>query len=259
LRQWGLVPQLEQLLAQAAGLDVFLRGKVREWAVSADGCLMLRDAGFEQRWARIREQGLEAHVRRAPLKAASRVLEKVHRAYGLDPSRVLDCCRQAIYFEDAGSLHRCVEAIGADGAARIIRLTDRLRGSYDAAATAGYRDVMMNLTISTEETRRLGLDAVVCELQLALVAFARIKVQVVGREEGGVGEHWERGSAHGASQERRSLRVGGEQEGGLEVFSGPRARLFRLCMIIRVSPFQLNSMPYSSPALALDVSPLGPD
>jgi hypothetical protein len=58
----------------------------------------------------------------------------------------------------------------------VLRVCNRLHSSYDASATAGYRVVLLNLSIATEHTLRLGLDGVICELQLALVDFARIKV-----------------------------------------------------------------------------------
>ena len=62
-----------------------------------------------------------------------------------------------------------------DGAARVLRVVNRLHGDHPAEATAGYRDVLVNLALSTADTRRLRLGAAVCELQLSLVRFARIK------------------------------------------------------------------------------------
>ena len=49
-------------------------------------------------------------------------------------------------------------------------------GSFASAATAGYRDVLLNLQLETKEARRLHVDTHVCELQLVLLGFARIKV-----------------------------------------------------------------------------------
>ena len=51
-------------------------------------------------------------------------------------------------------------------------MKNRLDEGYDAGATAGYRDVVLNLVIDTPETRRLGLETHVCEVQLALLCLA---------------------------------------------------------------------------------------
>ena len=39
-----------------------------------------------------------------------------------------------------------------------------------------YRDIAVNLRIDSQETRRLGVETHVCELQLILRSFADIKV-----------------------------------------------------------------------------------
>ena len=173
-----LVHRLEQLFAQAAGLDIFLRGKVKKWALTSGGQLPLQEGGFEI-FARIIEAGLLEKVKWAPLKTPDRVLEKLYRVYDMDAGRLLDCCRQAIYFDGAAALLQCLQAVVRDVEVTVMRVTNRLRDGYDTAATAGYRDVMLNLTIATSETRQLGLDAVVCELQLALTDFAQIKVRAL--------------------------------------------------------------------------------
>ena len=85
--------------------------------------------------------------------------------------------RQSIYFESVEDLLQCLEAIAADPEVRIVRLNNRLDPDYDSAQTAGYRDVSINLLLSSPEARRLCLDWHVCELQLVLIDFARIKVR----------------------------------------------------------------------------------
>jgi hypothetical protein len=83
---------------------------------------------------------------------------------------------QSIYFEDLDGVLRCLDAVAADPAVRLLRVNNRLHGGYDAALTAGYRDLSLNLRVETAETRRLLVHAHVCEVQLVLVRFARIKV-----------------------------------------------------------------------------------
>ena len=170
----NLLHHLQRLFAQASGLDILLRAKVKEWALVSDGCLLVGEA-FE-RWELIQQRGAAAHVEWAPLKSLDRALEKVYRSYSLDSSRLLDCCRQSIYFEDVSSLFACLRAIYADKEVRLVRVCNRLHNSYEASATAGYRAILLNLSIATENTLRLRLDGVICELQLALIDFARIKV-----------------------------------------------------------------------------------
>ena len=49
-------------------------------------------------------------------------------------------------------------------------------GSYDGAASLGYRDVAFNLRLRTAAAREFGVDTHVCEVQLLLRPFAELKV-----------------------------------------------------------------------------------
>ena len=125
----------------------------------------------------MRDPQLAAGVRWAPLKTTKRAIEKLFRSYSFDCSRLLDCCRQSIYFDDLESLMSCVAAAAQDTTVRLMRINNRLHSGDSSGLTAGYRDVMLCLRISTDETRRLGIDTHVCEVQLVLVDFAKIKVR----------------------------------------------------------------------------------
>ncbi len=109
------------------------------------------------------------------LKRRQRALEKLWRAYGGDTSRLLDLCRQSIAFDSPRDLLACLEALVADQEIRVLRVKNSLRVGHDAAGTAGYRMVMVNLSLATAETERLGVDLHVCELQLLLRDFAVLK------------------------------------------------------------------------------------
>ena len=171
-----LIHRLEQLFAQAAGLDIFLRSKVQEWALKSNGCFW--ESGEIKRIDLIMEQGNEFKIEWARLKTLDRALEKVYRSYDLNASRLVDCCRQSIYFENVAGLFHCLRMICSDGSIKLARVCNRLHAAYDTTATAGYRDVLLNLSISNESTRNLQIDGVICELQLTLIDFARIKVYV---------------------------------------------------------------------------------
>ena len=93
-----------------------------------------------------------------------------------DVSRLLDLCRQSIVFDSAVDVAACIRAVRGDSDARIVRIKNKLDPAFDAGPYGGYRDVALNLRLSTPATVRLGLESHVCELQLLLRPYAEIKV-----------------------------------------------------------------------------------
>ncbi len=93
-----------------------------------------------------------------------------------DVSRLLDLCRQSIFFDTVADVAKCLAIIGSDSDVVIARVKNRLCPAVDSAATAGYRNVAVNLRFVTPETLSLGLDSHVCEIQLILLQMALIKV-----------------------------------------------------------------------------------
>ena len=87
-----------------------------------------------------------------------------------------DLCRQSIVFRDAAGLAGCLRAIADDPDAEVVRVKNRLDPGYDAAASAGYRDVGLNLRLLSAQARELGVEAHVCEVQLILRPYAELKV-----------------------------------------------------------------------------------
>ena len=51
----------------------------------------------------------------------------------------------------------------------------RLDPGFDSAASAGFRNLAVNLRVATGETAALGLETHVCEVQLILLRFAAIQ------------------------------------------------------------------------------------
>jgi hypothetical protein len=90
----------------------------------------------------------------------------------------VDLCRQSIIFDDAADISTCLHNISADPDVRIVRVKNRLDPGYNAALSAGYRDVVLNLQISNERTLYLGVNEHVCEVQLVHRLFAELKVLV---------------------------------------------------------------------------------
>ena len=87
-----------------------------------------------------------------------------------DVSRLVDLCREGIVFDRLSDLAACLEA-------RVVRVKNRLDPAHRSGASAGYRDVALNLRLAGPAARRLGLDMHVCELQLLLRSFAQLKVR----------------------------------------------------------------------------------
>ena len=140
-----------------------------------------------------------------------------------DVSLLVDVCRQCIVFQKGQDLVRCLGAIGSDPDVVLMRVKNRLDPLYDAKASAGYRDVLVNLRVETAETARLCVAGHVCEVQLLLLPFAMIKVRrlPVGR----------------ASMRRR------EEEGGQWVGGTDRGRAGGLPLVCFSSIGRLTSPP----------------
>ena len=75
---------------------------------------------------------------------------------------------------------RCLRAISDDPEAVVVRVKNRLDPHYNTRASAGYRDVLVNLRIDTPVTSELCAAGHVCEVQLLLLPFAEIKVCSMG-------------------------------------------------------------------------------
>jgi hypothetical protein len=93
-----------------------------------------------------------------------------------DVSRLVDVCRQTVVFKKVEGITACISLIAADPEVRVMRIKNRLDPAYDARRSAGYRDVAVNLQIVSAQTKELGIDNHVCELQLMLQEVAELKV-----------------------------------------------------------------------------------
>jgi hypothetical protein len=122
-------------------------------------------------------QPIPSHQPFRPTLRACKLLRRRGRGRGQDASRLVDICRQSIVFDTAAGMTACLRAIAADREAALLRVKNRLARGYDARLSAGYRDVALNLVLSTREARELGVENHVCELQLVLRPFADLKVR----------------------------------------------------------------------------------
>ena len=93
-----------------------------------------------------------------------------------DVSHLLDICRQSIYFESLADVAACLAAISRDSEVVLSRIKNRFDPDLSSAASAGYRNLAVNLRIVTNETLALGIEMHICEVQLLLIPMASIKV-----------------------------------------------------------------------------------
>jgi hypothetical protein len=80
-------------------------------------------------------------VRWTHRKRAPRLLEKLQRAYGGEAARLGDVCREAIVFDGAADLIKCLEAIQADREAHVVRIKNRMLPTADGCWSGGFRYV----------------------------------------------------------------------------------------------------------------------
>eukprot|EP00292_Cryptomonas_paramecium_P002386 CAMPEP_0113730054 /NCGR_PEP_ID=MMETSP0038_2-20120614/42943_1 /TAXON_ID=2898 /ORGANISM="Cryptomonas paramecium" /LENGTH=1270 /DNA_ID=CAMNT_0000662067 /DNA_START=60 /DNA_END=3874 /DNA_ORIENTATION=- /assembly_acc=CAM_ASM_000170 len=188
------VTSLDDLYASAALVDPLLQVQAEALAKEAGGRV---SADQSSRGA---DSGpaspiLEPACGSAPLKPWARSVEKVVRSYDGDPSRILDCCRRAIVLDRVADVLHCMESlisteeidvvrIGASGAGlkSLLRrcmpslsLYDDGRNRLDLGRSvqdsAGFRNIVVNLRITSPKARELGVDHHICELQLTLRPF----------------------------------------------------------------------------------------
>ena len=146
------VKDFGRLVYQASVVDDLFETKTRDWAAESGGA-----------------------YKHARLKSSERALEKTFRAYGNDPSRLLDLSRRSILFRTLEEMHRCVELLRDDPDVACVRIKNRLDLGYDSAESAGYRDIAVNLRLATTRAQTLGVEGHVVELQLMLHDFATLK------------------------------------------------------------------------------------
>mmetsp|Transcript_36495 Transcript_36495/g.73212 ORF Transcript_36495/g.73212 Transcript_36495/m.73212 type:complete len:217 (-) Transcript_36495:47-697(-) len=173
---------LDQLYTQARVLSPLLQRKIKAWLRASPGMLRVRTASegghSTYRTAQeLTENSAWDTVRWAGVKGPERAIQKITRSYGGDPSLCLDLCRESIVFSEIRDLRMCLACIRQDPAVKFVRVKNRLASAYDASATAGYRDVALNLRFDDECTRRLGVSLHVCELQLILKCFMDMKTE----------------------------------------------------------------------------------
>ena len=159
---------LVALRSAAARAGPLLRSKVAQWSGATGGLHRHRDshADGSPRFVPLPPAGSleQAPIRWAEPKGAERAAEKAVRAYGGDVSLLVDLARQSIVYETPAALAAGLRAMAGDREVAIARVKNRLRVGYDAGATAGYRDVLVNLRLVGAPALDAGVADHVCEV-----------------------------------------------------------------------------------------------
>lgn len=192
LKGYKAVPSLDILYTHAVLVEPMMRSKVQQWGRATRALVSLwtpaEEAEGEGRGGRSRARSIEyyrwadvtpellARVAWAPIKNPKRTIEKLVRSYGGKACKLLDVCRDSLVFEHTWELEEGLKSILEDKDIQVVYAKDRLGEDYDAEnKSSGYRDVLLNLRIITDETKRLGIAGHVVEIQLQLLQYAQIK------------------------------------------------------------------------------------
>eukprot|EP00960_Hanusia_phi_P028102 747212-Hanusia_phi.AAC.1 len=174
------VTSLEQLYVQAFLLEPIFFAKIKHISVRCR-CFLLSDGSAKgcTRYISLKEVADEPDracmIRRPSIKSVTRAIQKAVRSYGGDVSRLLDIVRYALVFEDLEELKQAVEVILEDPHIHIVRVKNRFDESYPSNESGGYRDICLNIRISTQYTRKFFIDRHLCELQLVLKSFMELR------------------------------------------------------------------------------------
>jgi hypothetical protein len=81
----------------------------------------------------------------AKVKSAQRCVDKADMVYARDVSKLLDVCRQTLYFDTIDDLHACLKAMREDASLQIVRIKSTMHHRADRDPNfAGFRYVCTN-------------------------------------------------------------------------------------------------------------------
>jgi hypothetical protein len=80
----------------------------------------------------------------AGVKPAERALEKLVRSYDLDPSRLLDACRETVAYDHPAEIAAALDVIAADGELAVVQIKNRLKPTRDVWIIRGGQHAFAN-------------------------------------------------------------------------------------------------------------------
>jgi len=140
-------------------------------ATSGEALVALRELGLQGKAvldelgtlivdnARRDPSGKEVKYVPSPVKSIERSIQKVQEDYGGDYTRLLDLVRATIIFPSCESLARGIEFLFSKerlSGIEVGRAKDRISATYDAEASGGNRDVLLNVWIRVGDRDMVG-------------------------------------------------------------------------------------------------------
>ena len=119
--------------------------------LSVAGALNTVVQGLGRRWSEEAGATSTAGFHKAPIKTAKRAIEKVWRSYNGDPACLTDIVRTSIVCSSLEELERVAKTVFCDTLVQVIRVKNRFDPDYDSKTTAGYRDISMNLKLTSKD------------------------------------------------------------------------------------------------------------
>ena len=109
------------------------------------------------------------------VKGVQQCMDKIDNIYGGSVSRLLDICREKIVFERVSDLASCLEQLVNDPSITVMRIKSSMGASANKkSAMKGFKQVVLNIKIDNEQTRRLCVHHHVCEILLQVKDMARL-------------------------------------------------------------------------------------
>ncbi|EKX41057.1 hypothetical protein GUITHDRAFT_112793 [Guillardia theta CCMP2712] len=160
-------------------IDPVFLSKVKSLAEASDGLFLAQSEAGDPQYVRWRDAmadpTLESTICWAKIKNATRAIEKLVRSYDFCVYKLLDVVRQSIIFKDLDHLCDCLDKIARDPEIEVVRIKNRLDPDFDSKISGGYRDIGINLRIVSTQTKKEGVEGHICELQLLLEDFHKLK------------------------------------------------------------------------------------
>jgi len=185
------VETLDQLHSQAFLVQDIFQSWVVDLARRTEGKFRLREPSVDGDGA---ERVFEAwngegdtrkRFKLGNVKRVSSAMIKLDMAYNDDVSRLLDMCRETLYFESVALLEGCLNDLGRDEMVDVVLVKNSMHaagvGSRQGEKDelwAGLPFVRVNVRMAgSEEARGLCVDAHVCELMLVLTDIAKLQTK----------------------------------------------------------------------------------
>eukprot|EP00293_Proteomonas_sulcata_P005165 CAMPEP_0184329762 /NCGR_PEP_ID=MMETSP1049-20130417/144321_1 /TAXON_ID=77928 /ORGANISM="Proteomonas sulcata, Strain CCMP704" /LENGTH=366 /DNA_ID=CAMNT_0026652147 /DNA_START=1017 /DNA_END=2117 /DNA_ORIENTATION=- len=174
-----LQTSLSLLLHQARSLQPFLFEKIQELSLASNGLVPIGSDNKKTLFIPfseiLEEPRLLEAVKWPPLKKMDRIRQKLVRCYKSDASKLCDLCRGTIVHRSAADLLACMQLLMKDKDIHVVRTKNSMDPDSDPQHLSAFRQISVNVMISTQGSRQMGVSMHVAELQLLLLPFAEIK------------------------------------------------------------------------------------